>query len=50
MFQTDIAGGDGVTRNWRKVKRIIKRRVPRNRARQVYFGKPWLRCHYNWFH
>ena len=50
MFCTSITGGDGKTRNWRKVKRIVKKKIKRNRARDVYRGKPWLRSHFNWFH
>ncbi len=54
MFQTYITGGDGQTRNWRKVKRLVKTRLLRDRnrnyMRDLYRGKPWLREHYNWFH
>jgi hypothetical protein len=50
MFNRYITGGDGQTRNWRKVKRIIKKKVNRNHARALYKGKPWLRTHYHWFH
>ncbi len=49
-FNTNITGGDGQTRNWRKVKRIIKKKINRVRARELYKGKPWLKTHYNWFH
>lgn len=54
MHNTNITGGDGVTRNWRKVKRLVKRRFIRNQGRNymrnVYRDKSWMRQHYNWFH
>lgn len=49
--QTNITGGDGKTRNWRLVKRIIKKKAhSRNHARSLYKDKPRLKLHYNWFH
>lgn len=54
MFRTNITGGDGKTRNWRKVKRIVKKSLLAKRSRSylrdLYRDKPWMRDHYHWFH